>query len=175
MLKLAKKYLILKLILLSLVLLFSLKEIAPIIAEIGVVNFTMLLMQNEAKTPVTKPVRVIKVVDGNTLLVKVLLDRKEPIEVNLSEVSVSKKDNKKATDYLKSQVLDKVVFIEKDSNGKINGYIWTKAPLKNGAKEVEKYLLNSKIINEGYAKQNPVSSNKKYKSLIATIGNTVNR
>jgi len=159
-------YLIFKLVSTSFFLSLSYKDVKTGVNNIGFKNFIVLLLQNREKTIVTQPAKVIKVIDGNTLLVEALFKREKPYKIKLLDVKVSNKENKNATIYLKETVLGKVVFVEKDNKGKTIGYIWIKAPLKAKIKSIDDNMLNAKMIKEGYAKLNTNSDNKKYMSLI---------
>jgi len=159
-------YLIFKVVFTGFLLSISYKDVSAGIDNIGFKNFIVLLMQNKEKTIVTQPAKIIKIIDGNTLLVENLFKREKPYKIKLLDITVSKKENKKATIYLNEKLLGKVVFIEKDNKGKTIGYIWIKAPLKAKIKSIDNDMLNAKMIKEGYAKLNTNSSNSKYITLI---------
>lgn len=141
------------------------------ISSIGARNFIVLLMQDRERSIVTQPAKVIKVIDGNTLLVEVLFKRDGPQKIKISDISVTKNGNIKAIEYLKNKVEGKVVFLEKDVKGKITGYIWFKAPLKAKVESITKNMLNANMVNEGYAKLKADQSKSKYAILISNMIN----
>lgn len=167
--KFLKAYIKFRIIATVLLIIICSSSVVTRIGDIGIINFARYVMQKEGETPLTAPAKVIKAIDGNTLLVQVVFSHDKPIKVVLQGISPINK--KKAAQYINDNYTDKIVYLEKNDKGKVTGNVWIRPPLKTGQKDVANYYLNALLIKEGLSKIkgpgkyieqiNDITSNKK--------------
>lgn len=126
--------------------------------------------QQNAAVPLIKGrwVTVSRVVDGDTVELEGG-DRVRMIGVNTPETvkpgEPEQPYGKQASDFTKSQIQGKRLFLEtdvqeKDQYGRILGYLYTQEPKNQD--ELEKYMFNAILLREGYAQLMTIQPNSKY-------------
>lgn len=119
--------------------------------------------------------KVTKVSDGDTIV----LDEKEKVRFIGVNTPETVKPNtpvqpygKEASDFTKSQLLNKNVFVEMDVQAKDRydrtlAYIYLQEPTSQ--QEVEEYMFNAILLREGYAQIMTISPNVKYSDMFVKI------
>lgn len=114
---------------------------------------------------------VTRHIDGDTVEVKLENGKKAKVRfigVNTPE-STNKHEpyGKEASDYTKSQLLGKTVYLEKDAGdtdkyGRLLRYVWLEVPKEINESEIKSKMFNAILASEGYAQQMTISPNVKY-------------
>lgn len=117
---------------------------------------------------------VVKNVDGDTVIVKFPDGRKEKVRfIGVNTPESVKPDSpvepygKEASDYTKSSLVGKVVYLEKDVRerdkyGRLLRYIWINLPEKIDEKEIKQKMFNAVLLLNGYAQQMTIPPDIKY-------------
>lgn len=117
---------------------------------------------------------VSKHVDGDTVYVKRANQKQEKIRfigVNTPETKHPTKGveyfGKEASDFTKSALLGKAVYLEKDTSerdryGRLLRYIWLQIPQNKDENEVKTKLFNAILVKEGYAQVSTFPPDVKY-------------
>lgn len=128
--------------------------------------------QGETKSPIKLDKAVVtKHVDGDTVYVK-LEDGTETkvrfIGVNTPESTTKHEQyGEEASNYTKSQLLGKTVYLEKDTSdtdqyGRLLRYVWIEQPKEINENEIRTKMFNSILALNGYAEQSTYPPDVKY-------------
>ena len=129
--------------------------------------------------------KVERVVDGDTMIVsfvfddgsKYLKERVRFLGVDTPETVHPNKPaqyyGKEASDFTKSQLTDKTVWLQTDVNAKdrydrMLAYVWLKEPTKKDLDDeaaIREYMYNAKLLLEGYAQLMTIQPNSRYANL----------
>ncbi len=128
--------------------------------------------QEETKSPIKLDKAVVtKHIDGDTVYVK-LEDGTETkvrfIGVNTPESTTKQEQyGEEASNYTKSQLLGKTVYLEKDTSdtdqdGRLLRYVWLDQPKEINENEIRTKMFNSILALNGYAEQSTYQPDVKY-------------
>jgi micrococcal nuclease len=121
--------------------------------------------------------RVMKVVDGDTVYIKLENGKEEKVRfigVDTPESTTQVEPyGKEAAAYTKSKLLNKDVWLEldvqeRDKYGRLLAYIWLSPPIKESDEEVRTKMFNAMLLLEGYAQVMTVPPNVKYAEYFRT-------
>ncbi|HHV80497.1 TPA: nuclease [bacterium] len=127
-------------------------------------------MGSSQKTPKLTPANVTRVVDGDTIEVKIdnKTEKVKLIGVKCPE-STSRLEpyGKESSNFTKKQLSDKRVYLEFDVQSKDKylrtlAYVWLKQPTKITEEEIRSKMFNATLLLEGYAQVMTVPPNVKY-------------
>ncbi|GAB6138222.1 thermonuclease family protein [Halanaerobaculum tunisiense] len=132
---------------------------------------SLLKKDNNQRNNKVDQARVIKVIDGDTVYVESLAGKKE--EVRLIGIDAPETDEpygREATNYIKSQLLDKKVYLEQDiSNrdgyGRLLRYIWLRPPQQVPEEEIRSKMINVILLLRGYTQVATYPPDTKYAKL----------
>ena len=123
-------------------------------------------------------VRVTRVIDGDTIEVALNSTHTEKVRLigvdtpdNTRRKNSSNRYSKNASDFTKSELLNKKVWLSmdtqlRDRNRQLLGYIWTEKPNNaENQREVRSKMFNAQLIIEGYADVMISSPNDKYEEM----------
>lgn len=125
---------------------------------------------NNAPVKLEKAV-VTRHIDGDTVEVKLEDGKKAKVRfigVNTPESTTKHEPyGKEASDFTKSQLLGKTVYLEKDAGdtdkyGRLLRYVWLEVPKEINESEIKSKMFNAILASEGYAQQMTISPNVKY-------------
>lgn len=122
------------------------------------------------KTPKLTPANVTRVVDGDTIEVKIdnKTEKVKLIGVNCPESTTRLEPyGKEASNFTKKQLSDKNVYLEFDVQPEDEGlmmlaYVWLEQPVELTEKEIRTKMFNAILLLEGYAQVMTVPPNVKY-------------
>ena len=129
--------------------------------------------------------KVLRVVDGDTAIIsfefddgsKYLKERVRFLGVDTPETVHPNKPvqfyGKEASDFTKSQLTDKTVWLEtdvgvRDKYNRMLAYVWLKEPSKKDLEDeaaIRKYMFNARLLLDGYAQLMTIQPNSKYSNL----------
>ena len=129
--------------------------------------------------------KIERVVDGDTAIIsfifddgsKYLKERVRFLGVDTPETVHPNKPvqyyGKEASDFTKSQLTDKVVWLQTDVNAKdrydrMLAYVWLKEPTKaelDDEAAIREYMFNAKLLLDGYAQLMTIQPNSRYANL----------
>lgn len=128
--------------------------------------------QEETKSPIKLDKAVVtKHVDGDTVYVK--LENGTETKVRFIGVNTPESTTKheqygeEASNYTKSQLLGKTVYLEKDASdtdkyGRLLRYVWLEQPKEINENEIRTKMFNSILALNGYAEQSTYPPDVKY-------------
>lgn len=127
-------------------------------------------------------VRVVRVIDGDTIEVAFSETRKEKVRligVDTPETVHPKKAvqryGKEASDYTKKELADKKVWLQldvqvRDKYQRLLGYVWMEKPNDvDSEDEIRAKMFNAGLLLEGYAQTMTIQPNSKYSDLFVKL------
>lgn len=143
-------------------------------------NITANTKAQDVSNMVESPVKLTKAVvteyaGGDIIYVQ--LDKATKAEVKFIGIDIPENTanngvyEKEANDYVKSELLGKTIYLEKDvnetdKNGRLLRYIWLEQPKAINETEIRSKMFNSILVLNGYAKQVSTSPDVKYDSYL---------
>ena len=129
--------------------------------------------------------KILRVVDGDTAIIsfefddgsKYLKERVRFLGVDTPETVHPNKPvefyGKEASDFTKSQLTDKMVWLQTDVNvrdryNRMLAYVWLKEPSKKDLEDeaaIREYMFNARLLLDGYAQLMTIQPNSKYSNL----------
>lgn len=151
-----------------------------IILAIAIINNTNLFTKSD---PNYKVGRVVRVVDGDTAVIKIDNENQKVRFVGMDTPEYNPKRNiseprgKEATEFTRSLLENKIVYLEKDVSdtdkyGRLLRYVWLEQPENSSHptyKEIENQMVNGILVRNGYARAKEYKPDVKYTSIIRDI------
>lgn len=136
------------------------------------------LISCEEQTQKYEKVKIIKVVDGDTVYVS-FDDKSEyklrMIGIDTPESTISHEPyGKEASEFTKKMLLGKTVYLESDVSetdkyGRILRYIWMERPENKSKNEIKEKMFNAVLVLEGYANAATFPPDVKYSKLFVEL------
>ncbi|MEW5899319.1 MAG: thermonuclease family protein [Bacillota bacterium] len=120
------------------------------------------------------PASVTKVIDGDTVWVRLKDGREEKVRLIGVDTPESTREvepyGKEAAAYTKKRLEKKTVYLEldvgeRDKYDRLLAYVWLSRPKDDGAEEVRAKMFNAELLLNGYAQVLTVPPNVKYAEL----------